>query len=244
MEPQETANATSTAVASIASHFMLDAATYAHGNELGFAGVDFYVGGRAGVLGPVDADVVAAAFAFFEPGAVRTLWEQALAVMPAAEVSEKFMACGHTWADAHLADGVDWERTAALLGTVIAAANPAVAPLFAGWRVVPEPAGLSAKAVALHRFNLMREYRNALHAAAVVAGGLLPVEALLCKTPYMAQLFGWVGDLPEVGDAHQALHAAADEGTDRALAPAYAALSAAERAELVALCEAATAAVQ
>lgn len=243
MEPLETATATADAVSTLASHFMLDPATYAAGNELGFGGVDFYVGGRAGVLGPVDADVVAAAFAFFEPGAVRALWEQALAVMPPAEVSERFLAHGHAWADAHLGDGVDWARTAELLATVIAAANPAGAPLFAAWRAVPEPPGLSSKALALHRFNILRELRNALHAAAVLATGLLPLEALLVKTPYMAPIFGWTGDLPTVDDHHRALHAAADEGTDRALAPAYGALAAAERAELAALCAAATAAV-
>jgi hypothetical protein len=244
MEPLETAAATANAVGAIAANFMLDGATYATGAELGFGGVDFYVGGRAGVLGPVDADVVSAAFAFFEPAAVRTLWEQALGVLPAGEISERFMACGHRWADEHLADGVDWARTAALLGTVVGAASPAVAPLFAGWRVVPEPAGLSDKAVALHRFNLMRELRNAVHAAAVVAGGLLPLEALLVKTPYMAQMFGWLGDLPEVDESHHALHAAAEEGTNRALAPAYGALTSAERDELAALCAAALKAVE
>ena len=58
---------TAGAVSSVGSHFMLDGTTYAHGAGLGFAGLDFYVGGRGGVLGDVDADVVAAAFAFFEP---------------------------------------------------------------------------------------------------------------------------------------------------------------------------------
>lgn len=243
MEPDETAAATTNAVSGIASHFMLDTGTYTTGAELGFGGVDFYVGGRAGVLGPVDADVVAAAFAFFEPGAVRTLWDQALGVMAPAETSNRFIACGYEWAGSHLGDGVDWSRTAELLGTVSAAASPAVAPLFAAWRAMPEPDGSDAKALALHRFNVMRELRNAVHAAAVVSGGLLPVEALLCKTPYMAGIFGWTGDLPEVGDDHQALHAAAEHATNRALAPAFGALTDAERTELASLCQAAVGAV-
>ena len=178
MEPVDTADATAAAVGSLAGNFMLDPGTYAKGAELGFSGVDFYVGGRAGVLGPVDADVVSAAFAFFEPGNVRTLWEQALGVMDPGEASSRFMACGHQWAIEHLGDGVDWARTAELLGAVCSAASPAVAPLFAAWRATPEPDGSDAKALALHRFNLMRELRNGVHAAAVVSSGLLPVEAL------------------------------------------------------------------
>lgn len=244
MEPVEAAAATAPAVSSIASNFMLDPATYAAGAEAGFAGLDFYVGGRAGVLGRVDADVVSAAFAFFEPGNVRTLWEQALGVMEPAEASARFIACGHAWAGAHLGDDVDWARTAELLGTVAAAANPAVAPLFAAWRASPEPDAGDAKALALHRLNLLRELRNAVHAAAVVTNGLLPIEALLCKSPHMVAIFGWVGEVPEVGETHQALHAKAEDATNVALVPAFGALTGSERAELASLSEAALAAVR
>lgn len=243
MEPVETAAATAAAVGGIAANFMLDPATYATGTEYGFSGLDFYVGGRAGVLGRVDADVVSATFAFFEPGGVRTLWEQALAVMEPADASARFIRLGYDWAHAHLNDDVDWGRTAELLGAVAAGASPAVAPLFAAWRAALEPDAADAKALALHRFNLLRELRNAVHAAAVVSSGLLPMEALLCKTPYMAGVFGWTGDLPEMTDAHRALHDAAEAATDRALAPAYGALSDGERAELAELCAAALAAV-
>ena len=62
-------------MSAVGSHFMLDGNTYKRGAELGFQGLDFYATGRGGVLGDVDADVVAAAFAFFEPGQVRTQWD-------------------------------------------------------------------------------------------------------------------------------------------------------------------------
>jgi hypothetical protein len=241
--PEETAAATTAAVSGIASNFMLDPATYAAGNEAGFAGLDFYAIGRGGVLGRVDADVISAAFAFFEPDSVRANWEQGLSTMEPEEASALFVDCGHRWARAHLGDDVDWDRLADLLGQISDAASPVGAPLFAAWRGVDEPDADDPKALALHRFNLLRELRNALHAAAVVEAGLQPVEALLVKTPYMAGVFGWSGDLPDVGDEHRARHALAEAATNRALAPAYATLDDEELDELVALCTAALAAV-
>src|SRR4051794_21668410 len=102
MDALETAIATAPAVSTVGSHFMLDGGTYAKGAELGFSGLDFYVTGRGGVLGDVDADVVSAAFCFFEPGSVRTLWEQGTKVMPAAKAADAFLDCGHGWAEEHV----------------------------------------------------------------------------------------------------------------------------------------------
>ena len=142
MTPEETAAACKDAVSQIASKFMLDGATYAAGAQAGFAGLDFYVCGRGGALGEVDADVVAAAFAFFEPGNVRSNWEQGTKVMPAREAAARFVAAGHAWAAANLpAEGADWARLADLIGQVNASASPAVAPLFVAWRAMPEPTG-------------------------------------------------------------------------------------------------------
>lgn len=246
MTPEETAAATATAISGIASGFMLDGATYAAGGEAGFAGLDFYAAGRAGVLGRVDADVVAAAFAFFEPGAVRGFWEQALTVMEPREASALFAACGHRWAAAHLGDDVDWPRLADLLGKVTAAASPAVAPLFAAWRTMEEPAADEAggRALALHRLNVARELRNALHAAAVIAHGLRPVEALVIRSPHMVPLFGWTDGVPEPDAATRARWQDAEAATDRAMAPAYEALDDAERRELASLCAAASRSVR
>ena len=69
MDALAAATSTAAAVSTVGSHFMLDGKTYERGAELGFQGLDFYVTGRGGVLGDVDADVVSAAFTFFEPGA-------------------------------------------------------------------------------------------------------------------------------------------------------------------------------
>ena len=78
---------------------------------------------------------------------------------------------------------------AALLGRVVEAASVAGAPLFAGWRTLPEPD--DAPALALHRLNALRELRGALHGAAVLTVGLSPVEAIVVHTPGMIPVFGW-----------------------------------------------------
>ena len=226
------------AVIEIPALFMMDGATYKHGATLGFEGIDFYFLGRGGALGDVDGDVVAAAFVFFNPAVVTEAWDRGRKVCPPADAARAFAATGHRWADAHLPAGVDYGRLAELLGRVLDASSVAGAPLFAGWRRLPEPE--SAAALALHRLNALRELRGALHGAAVLASGLTPPEALFVKTPFMSGLFGW-GDPPAPTEAHRAVWAQAEAATDRAVARGFVALDDAERSELVDLVTAARA---
>lgn len=237
MTPDAAANAMASATSTVASHFMLDPATYQRGTTLGFDGIDFYFGGRGGVLGPVDADVICAAFGFFNPDRVRQSWEAALKVMPPEQAAHEFAACAHDWGRAHLPPDVDAERLAALAGKVVDAANPAGAPIFAGWRRLPRPD--DAPALAIHHMNALRELRGSLHVSAVLGVGLRPHEAVLVKQPYMAALFGW-NDLPDVDTIADgtARHAEADARTDRAFGLALGALDDGERAELVELANA------
>ena len=233
MDAQAAAAATAPAVSNVGSHFMLDGGTYARGAELGFQGIDFYVCGRGGVLGDVDADVVAAAFGFFEPTQVRTLWDQGRAVMAPREAAERFAECCAAWAETHVPDDLDADlgRLAALLDAVVAGARPSGAPVFSGWRALPVPA--APKAHVVHQMNALRELRHGLHLAAVLAAGLAPVEALSHNSPHMAPLFGWpeLADTTAVGPRWEAAEAA----TTVAIAHAYEALDDAERDELVQL---------
>ena len=239
MTPEQTAAASAASVGALASHFMLDMATYATGAELGFEGMSFYFGGRGGALGDVRPDVVSAAFVFFNPDTVAAGWEAAGSVMGRVEAAEAFSGCASRWAEAHLPTSLDAAALAHLAGRVIAAASPAGAPLFAAWRAMPEPDGDAA--LALHRMNVLRELRGGLHGCAVVASGLAPRVAVEVRTPYMCQLFGW----PEPGDAsaHQGVWDAAESATDGAMAAAFAVLDEAERARFVALADEAQAGV-
>lgn len=237
MQPDALSQATAATVGVLPSHFMLDPATYQRGAELGFAGFDVYVAGRGGALGDVPADVVGASFVFFSPTTVAEAWERSKAVMAPRETAEVFIGIGHDWADAHLRDDVDLARLADVLGASAAGAPVAAAPLFAAWRAMPEPGPDRPKALVLHRLNLLRELRGALHGAALLAHGIGPHEAVSLRTPIMLGIFGYDGPHPRADDAaFEAEWKAAEAATDRSFgAAAFAHLSEAERAELAEL---------
>jgi hypothetical protein len=230
MNPEEAARATTDVVSYLPAGFMLAGSTYKRGGELGFDGVDFYTAGRGGALGDVDGTVVAAAFMFFNPDSIVAAWERTRPLMSRRQAAEAFVGCLYTWAQRHLPDEVDYERLAELLGRVNAAASPSCAPLFAAWRAMPEPTG--PKELALQRLNVLRELRGAVHGASVLAAGLEPLEAVLIKTPFMAEAFGWAEPYPEV-ESHHDKWEQAELSTNRIMARAYSVLDASELSELV-----------
>lgn len=236
MHAEEAVRATAEAVVDLPARFMLDGATYEHGGGIGFDGVDFYFAGRGGALGDVHGSVVAAALVFFNPVSVLSSWDRSEPVLPRRRAAEAFVGCLVRWAGEHLADGLDYPRLAELAGRVASGASPAAAPLFAAWRTVPEPE--DPKALALHRLNLLRELRGALHGAAVLAVGLEPLQAVMVHTPFMAGVFGWPEPHPDVDQCRPAWEEA-ESDTHRALARAYQVL---DRAELAEFAELATAA--
>jgi hypothetical protein len=240
MTGEQTAAATAATVHGFSAGFMLDPATYAFGSEQGFGGFDFYFGGRAGVLGDVEADIVTAALVFFKPEVVATNWASSGAVMARRKAAEVFAGCAGTWADGHLGDDVDWARLAELAGRVVDAASPKAAPIFAGWRSLPVPS--DPKHAAVHQLNGLRELRMSRHAAAIVACGVDPGEAVRHNQPHMAFFFGWTEDTP-IATELAARWNQAEAMTNYASDADYAVLSDSEAAEFVTLCTAATAAV-
>jgi len=239
MSATETAAALKPVVNGLPANFMTDGPTYAKGATLGFEGMSFYVGGRGAVLGDVDADVVTAAFVYFEPESVRSGWELAGTVMSREQAASEFAECCDQWGRDHLSDGPDYERAAELIGKVVNDASPAGAPLFAAWRALDEPD--DEKALVIHRLNGLRELRGGLHAGAILAAGFHPLEAVMLSTPYMAGIFGWPEPHPD-SSVLQIAWDTAEESTNVAFGRALAALTADEQAELLALCEAIVAA--
>lgn len=239
MDAERVASETAAVVSGLAQSFMLDPATYVHGAEQGYQGLDFYFAGRAGVLGEVDADVVAAALVFFHPDVVRNAWDNGAPVMQRSKAAVAFAACAARWADEHLGDDVDWPRLAELAAKVVRCASPAGAPVFAGWRRLAAPT--DPKQAALHHFNGLRELRMARHGAAVLAHGLDVGDAVRHHTPHMVGVFGWNDAPVDPGVADRWV--AAERLTDVGSAPDYAALDAAEAADFVRLAPAALAAV-
>jgi hypothetical protein len=176
------------AVTDLAGRFMLDPKTRQRGAELGFPGEAFVIVGRAGVLGRTAPDVAASALVLHEPTAVARAWRAGLDIIDTRDVSAVFAACAHTWARRSLADA-PVDRLAVLAGTVVHSAAAAGAPLFAGWRAMPEPS--DAAAVAVHRLYLLRELRAALHGTCVVAAGLAPADAVAASDGDRAARYGW-----------------------------------------------------
>jgi hypothetical protein len=228
--PEQAAHETRDAVLRVPGRFMTDAATYGRGAELGFDGADFYLAGRGGVLGDVPAPVVTAALVFFAPEVVEPAWERAGKVMPHAQAAREWAATLHAHAREHDTGQVDWAALATMLGRVVAFAPVAGAPLFAGWRELPEPE--DAPALALHRLNALRELRGALHGAAVLTVGLAPVEAIVVRTPKMISRFGWAEAPPDPAPFNERW-ALAEARTDRMFGRHFGVLDGDERDALV-----------
>ncbi|MPY93568.1 MAG: hypothetical protein GEV08_11055 [Acidimicrobiia bacterium] len=240
---------TSTAVLELGRAWLIAPETNARGEALGLLpGRGFWVCGRGGVLGDVDADVVAAAVGFMHPDRLRTFWESRPAELAAAKAASEYADCCFTWARRALA-GVpepDLARLTELTRTVVDAALPALGgALFAGWRAVPAPKDAAASAALA--LQALRELRGGAHLTAVLATGLTPLDAALAAEPprggpAWARDLGWPEPYPDAAALVPA-RAEAERLTSELVAPAYEVLSPAERSRFVELVLAARAAV-
>jgi hypothetical protein len=228
--PEQTAHELRDPVVNVPGRVMTNPATYARGAELGFEGMDFYVAGRGGALGDVPADVVTAAFVFFEPNTVRAAWERTASVMTRRRAAEEWATVFADLAPRLLPEDRDWTTCAEVLGRVVDASLVAGAPLFAGWRDLAEPD--DRRAQVMHRLNALRELRGALHGAAVLTVGLLPLEAIAVRTPAIVKIFGWPDKPIDPEPLHQRW-ALAEARTDRMFGRHLAVLSDEERGALV-----------
>ena len=206
--------------------------TVARGKELGLDGYRFYFLGRGGVLGDVEARVVASAFGYFEPALLAKMWETAKAVVPPRTAGREYLACAHAMARTRL-DGVHGlEAFCAAAGAVVDAADPTGLSLFAG--MLGEPRPQDAPARAIHLMVQLRELRGSAHLLAVRASGLSPRVAHYLRRPEDFRLFGWgESDVPAVGEVERRQLADADALTDALLAPAFDVLDADGRTALV-----------
>jgi hypothetical protein len=83
--------------------------------------------------------------------------------------------------------------------------------------------------------SVLREFRGSAHLIAVRASGLDAKTAHFMRRPNDIGMFGWTAEeAPEIGDTERARLAAADELTDRLVAPAYGAVDDAGRKAILA----------
>jgi hypothetical protein len=234
----EVAERTAQPILELARGWLLSADTARRGDELGLLpGRGFWVLGRAGVLGGVDADVAAAAVGFMHPDRLRHFWESRPAELTPGQVAAEYSRCCFAWARSALADVPEDHlvRLHQLSRQVADAALPVTGALFAGWRAMPEPDDPpAAAALALH---VLRELRGGAHITAVLASGMTPLDAAM-SAPLPRSGAKWAADLgwPEPypdPDGLAERRAAAEQLTTRLASPGYGALRPDERAEFV-----------
>ena len=233
----ELARRTAGPIFKIPAHPMA-AAQLAAPQKLGVPSMPFYVLARGAALGPVRPEVIAAAFVWFEPGFIADAHATATQTLSAAAAEDFWRTEMFAWAEQTLSDDRSIDRLATLLARVVEEASCAQAPLFAGWRALRVPA-TPASAV-LHHLYALRELRNAVHANAILAAGLSPLDAVKIRTPWIAQMYGWpASDDPDPEDPHFDtagslidIWAEAEETTDRLMGVAFSALIPSEGNEL------------
>ena len=230
---------TAKSVLEIGRAWMMEPATGARAAELGLEGpFGFWTSGRAGAIGEVDADVVAAAIGFMAPSEVRSYWEARPSDITPMSITEAFAESAANWGRQAFASipETDLRRLADLCNTIAAAALPSTGVLFVVWRNLPQPD--DAAGAATVALNVLRELRGGAHLTAVHAVGLGPHGAILSTedpvrggVPW-AERFGWSAPHPTPDPARRA---EAEALTTRICRHAYDALDDGELAEFTAL---------
>ena len=220
-------------IGGLGAAFYFAGPTLRKGTELGLDPVQFYVMGRGGVLGDVEAVSVHSAFGYFNPAMVESAWNAGRAVIAPRDAARAHFASAAEHGRAHYAgvEGLDAFVEAA--GAVNDAADPSGLALYAGYAA--EPLADDAPARAQQLMTVLRELRGSAHLVALRCVGVDTRTAHFVKRPNDVALFGWsAADAPEITDATHAAMAEAEALTDRMVAPAYSVLDESGAAALIA----------
>jgi len=232
MTPEELVTTASPLAGKLGSAFYFVPATTARGAELGLDALNFYMLGRGGVLGDVEAPVIASAFGYFSLERVDAMWNAATQVANPRATAKEFMACNHEFGRTHFSSVAGLDAFCAAAEAVVAAVHPAGLALFAGLAAEPLPDDLPARA--MHLAAVLREYRGSANLVAVVASGLEPKVAHFIRRPEMFAIFGYAPEeAPEPTEADRAALAEADAMTDRIVGQGYGVLDEAQAQALV-----------
>lgn len=240
MTPEQAAANARPGLATIVGAFAESPQTLRRARVLGLSGWAYHVSARAGALGAVRPETVAAAIGFIAPDAVTDGWEAAARTTPPAEVAEWHLHELCRWGAENLASFPRLARLLELSTQVVSAVDGAGLPLFAAWRAMrlPEPDPAARAAAALH---LLHEHRLGIHVVAVRASGLTPLEAIIAgpEGETGAVAFGWQAPYPPKGPLVRRLMWA-ESVADSLAGKAYATLDRNERAELLGLLQSLT----
>ncbi len=217
----------------VGSAFYFIPETMALGKELGLGGMEFYIQGRGGQMGNTDSAAVAAAFGYFSPALIKSVWDAACEKCEPRKAGAAHMEAAANLGRAKLASLPGLDAFVAAMDKVNNAANPEGLGLYAAIRT--ETLASDAAGRAMQLLAVLREFRGSAHLVALRASGIDGKKAHAAKRPDMWKTFGYSEDeMPTIDDAFLAQMAKAEEITDAIVEPAYAVLNDAERAALVA----------
>ena len=237
MTPEQAAATARAGLAAIHRSFSESPRTLQGARLLGLSGWAYHVSARAGALGDVRPETVAAALAFIAPEAVTDGWEAAVKSSSPAKVAGWHLGELCNWGAENLGGFPRLTRLIDLARRIVDRVDTAGLPLFAAWRAMPVPSGEpgARAAVLLH---LLHEHRLGVHVIAVRASGLTPLEAILAgpEGETDAVALGWQAPYPPAGPLIRRL-LWAEAVADSLAGQAYAALEQAERIEFTGLLE-------
>ena len=207
--------------------------TLAHGKSIGLNGLQFYFGGRGGVLGDVEEPVVTSAFAYFAPSMVKKFWDSATAVMPPRQIAREHFKCAHEFGRnliGAVEDIVEFNEIATKVRSTI---DPAGLALYAG--LAGEPMPVDPQAAAYQHIMVLREFRGSAHIVAILGSGLDIHVADAISSPENIKVHGYPEEaLPIPSDEERAIMDGANALTNELTAKAYATLTPLEREHFVA----------
>ncbi|MHB8329618.1 MAG: SCO6745 family protein [Acidimicrobiales bacterium] len=223
MTPEELVTQACPAIGNMGWAFYFVPETLAKGKELGLDGLRFYFLGRGGVLGDVEACVIASAFGYFKPDLVGKMWDSARQTMGPRQAARAYLECCAEFGRSHFSAVEELDAFCDAAEAVRRAADPTGLSLYAGY--VDEPLADDLPARAMQLVTVLREFRGSAHLLAIRAVGLSAKTAHYIHRPGDVAMFGYgAADEPTITDAEVSLLAAAKDLTDRLVLPAYAVL--------------------
>lgn len=216
--------------------YYFDKGTVAAGKEIDLDVVSFYALGRGGVLGDIPAEEVDDIFFFFKTGAIAAMYGGGRAKQTADVGARAHLVAAENYARRTFGavPTSTLEEFNAAAAALIATLPSGRWPIFDGYRNYEMPTDTVAAAM---RYSiLLRELRGGVHTDAVKAAGLTPAEA--CFLDHDGAYFALHGfqedDKPTVTDELRERRLAAEADTTVRMAALLEAVSAEQRAALVA----------
>jgi hypothetical protein len=193
----EMVRGTSDPIHEIGTAIYLSPDTFARAAGWGWANpFAFYFAGRGGVLGSVDAGAVSAAMGYFNPEVLTGLYAEGIAVAGPQGAADRMLEATAAWGRDHLNGVQDLATFVRLADQLVDGAEGAALTLFAGWRAQTRVDDTPGRAAQL--FQILREWRGAVHLVGTTAVGLSPLEAILTNDgPEQAKFFGWQEPFPD-----------------------------------------------